>query len=439
MTTEWTKRWNYEIATKASRPGIWRLRTGGFLLYARATCPKTGKRMPAWRQMPEATLVEATRARDQLLDELRRHVSGSAKQRPLWSAYAAQLFEDKVALGKLKSPKSRERWESTLRLHLIPAFGTLYVDELTRDVALDWYKTLARKVAASTLSPRTVNGWLSIFRVICNAMTEDFDLPKNPASKLVDFDTSEKPTYTDEEPNALTVIEARLFLDRIRVRYPSSYAITLLGFVTGLRPSSLRALRRKGETPDVMWEESAVLVRRSNARGQEVMNTTKTKKRQKIALPPAMMLVLREHVALLEQPPLSARGKPPLWWRPAMAESELLFPARTGGFRSRSALDKPFKETALALGLGKKLTPRAMRRSFQDLARAANMDSIVKRSVSGHATAVMEEHYSTVWQTEMRDGLGRVLALVEGPSEARGLKTKAESKAELPRSPSPMN
>jgi integrase len=80
---------------------------------------------------------------------------------------------------------------------------------------------------------------------------------------------------------------------------------------------------------------------------------------------------------------------------PAQRESDLLFPALHGGFRARSVLDKRFKAVAGAMGLGKRITPRGMRRTFQDLCRAAAVGDLVTRSISGHATEAMQRHYST--------------------------------------------
>lgn len=37
--------------------------------------------------------------------------------------------------------------------------------------------------------------------------------------------------------------------------------MTFLGFATGLRPSSLRPLRRTGPTPDVLWDQGVFGVR----------------------------------------------------------------------------------------------------------------------------------------------------------------------------------
>ena len=54
-----------------------------------------------------------------------------------------------------------------------------------------------------------------------------------------------------------------------------------------------------------------------------------------------------------------------------------------------------------------------MRRTFQDLARAAEVRDIVTRAVSGHATEEMQRHYSTVHQHEIRDGIARIVSLGE--------------------------
>ena len=89
--------------------------------------------------------------------------------------------------------------------------------------------------------------------------------------------------------------------------------------------------------------------------------------------------------------------------------SDLLFPSELGGFRSRSCLDKPFADVAKAIGLKKHVSSRAMRRTFQDLARAAEVRDVVTRSTSGHATEEMQRRYSTVSATEQQASLARVM------------------------------
>jgi hypothetical protein len=96
-----------------------------------------------------------------------------------------------------------------------------------------------------------------------------------------------------------------------------------------------------------------------------------------------------------------------------------LFPSETGGYRAASCLDRPFAEIATKLKLKKKVTPRAMRRTFQDLARAAEVRDIVTRSISGHSTEAMQRHYSTVSGKEQREGLAKVVELAKFRQAAR--------------------
>jgi hypothetical protein len=73
---------------------------------------------------------------------------------------------------------------------------------------------------------------------------------------------------------------------------------------------------------------------------------------------------------------------------------------------------KLFVEVAKAIGLKEHISPRAMRRTFQDLARAAEIRDLVTRAVSGHATEDMHRHYSTVQTDEIREQHGDDLPLL---------------------------
>jgi integrase len=94
-----------------------------------------------------------------------------------------------------------------------------------------------------------------------------------------------------------------------------------------------------------------------------------------------------------------------------MRDSPLLFPSTSGGWRSPTCLDKPIRRIARAAGIAKHLSPKFMRRTFQDLGRAADVHDLVVRAISGHTTRQMQDHYSSVAPAEVRDGLARVLSL----------------------------
>jgi integrase len=89
-------------------------------------------------------------------------------------------------------------------------------------------------------------------------------------------------------------------------------------------------------------------------------------------------------------------------------------------------LKKPFVSAATAIGLKKHVSPKAMRRTFQDLARAAQVKDIVTRAISGHATETMQHHYSTVAAEEKKAAIAKVIELagarkaLAGGRQARG-------------------
>ena len=90
-------------------------------------------------------------------------------------------------------------------------------------------------------------------------------------------------------------------------------------------------------------------------------------------------------------------------------------------------LDKPFKDVCEHLSLGKKITPRGMRRTFQDLARQAAVDGLVQRSICGHLTVEMTERYSSVAQEEVESALGKVVSLAGYRDLLRGTGAKKQS------------
>lgn len=403
--SQWIYRWKNWIAATPSKPGVWRRKEGGYLVRARAKDSRTGK-------LKEVKLVlrdlDGPGAYARLQEELRKIREGtqaSARCKPRFCDYAVSLVERKVKTGEIKSAASREQWANDLRVHLLPAFGLLYMDQIRRTDLEDWRSKVAGLIESGKYSPATANGWLDKLRVVINSAYIELELGRNPIAGFKPFETSTRPTYTEEQPNSLTAPELSGFLRAVREHHPQHFAMVALGFATGLRPSSLRPLRRKGPECDVIWEEGAILVRRSHTLKQEVMNTTKTGLRQKIALPAEMMDILRWHVENLPEGP--------------MRKSDLLFPGKDGGFAGCASLASVYRRFTPKLGMKKRITPRAMRRTFQDLARAAEVRDVVTRAVSGHATASMQQHYSTVSADEMRQNLAKVVSLA-GFREALG-------------------
>ena len=64
------------------------------------------------------------------------------------------------------------------------------------------------------------------------------------------------------------------------------------------------------------------------------------------------------------------------------------------------------------LGTHYTVSPRDMRRTFQDLAREAK--DIVARAICGHGTEAMQRRYSTVGDPEVRSAFARVIDIATG-------------------------
>ncbi|MBL8718206.1 MAG: hypothetical protein JNL79_19655, partial [Myxococcales bacterium] len=399
-------------------PGIWQRKEGGHLVRARVLETTTGMLREISKNLPEASAADALKWLEDEKARIRAGLDSAPNPRMRFSEFAASLFEGKVNVGEIKSARGRDKWSGVLT-HLIrgttgrrankhvPGFGDMFVDRIQAGHVEAWKEQLAELIAAGDYQPTTINGWLAILQVVMKAAKRKFALPHLATEGIRAFDLSEHCTYTEEEPNALLPAEIGRFLARFRELHPAHFAMVYLGLFTGLRPSSLRPLRRSGPEADVLWEQNRILVRRSHSLGDEVMRTTKQKRRYSIDLPTEAMVVLRWHVDTQLR-------------TPEQRESVLLFPAVTGGFRSPSVLNRPIAEVVDDLGLGKHITQRALRRTFNDLARAAQVGDLITRSISGHQTERMQHHYSTVHGGEQREALTRVLQLVTPPGGAGG-------------------
>ncbi len=393
----WIMSWNWMAGCKPTKhSGILKTKAG-YRVRVRAMDPRTGTLKEVNREFEGITLEEAVVKQAEMRGEIRCGGRSEKRRRDRYGDYAASLFERKQSTGELKSAKSRERWADTQDGHLIPAFGDWYIDQIRRNDIEEWKASQAKRVGRGKLSPHTVNGWLRILLTTLRRALVDLDLEYDPTKGIKPLDTSTWHTYTEEQPNSLTVEEVPRFMTKARELYPQHFAMLALGLATGRRPSELRPLRRNGPTPDILWDEGVLLVRRSEARG-EVMERTKTGKRLRIPLPGELMDILQWHVDNLPEGP--------------MRESELLFPSRSGGYRAPSCLDTPIDDIATRAKIGKALSPRFMRRTFQDLGRSAQVHDFVVRAISGHATTTMQEHYSSVSGDEVRPGLGKVVALI---------------------------
>jgi hypothetical protein len=411
---QWVTRWSIRMSAKPVLPGVWKRKDGGHVVRARVVNPKSGRQVEILKVLadetdPKRALAWLTSERDRV----RRGRSGAAQTIPTFKQFALSVFRSKVDDRTIHTASGRKKWARILEHHLCTApWATYFVDRVSHADLVEWRGEIARmgwerhvpskdgtpRLAASgdRYSPNTLNDWLGIARVIWKAATHTYELGRNPMDGVEDFATDHHRTYTKEEPNALTPAEASGWLETFKEMFPQHYAMTFLGLVLGHRPSTLRPLRRSGKSADLDFSTGRILIRRSNTESDEVEDFTKTKKDQDIPLPKSVLDVLRWHVDTQMET-----------WQ--MRKSDLLFPTRDGGFRSRSCLDKPFAAVTKACGIDKRITPKALRRTFQDISREAKVEGVVAKAITGHSTDAMRLLYSTAQDAEVEKGIARVV------------------------------
>lgn len=406
---KYQKLWGYML-TKTQYPGTYRKKGGGHVVRGRAK-DLAGHQQLIFKPLEDLTDLEAHQWLQTKKQEVR---TGSLKPvAKLFSEFAEELLDRKLARKDIQSAANEDKWRNTLTHwiagteigdHYIQGFGDYPVTEL-RVVHIErWKDAIAPFMKESPndeakgYAPNTLNSWLRVLRVISRAIAREYET-RNFMEGVTNFDTSAWQTYTEAEPNALKPDDVPKFLDAMMERWPQHYAITLLGLTTGIRPSTLRPLRRQGAEPDVIWSESRIKLTRSETRGK-VMRKTKTGIKYSIHLPHEVMEVLTWHTTTQLNDDQKA--------------CELLFPNDFGGFRAGSVLTKPFRDVAQHIGLKHDFTARGMRRTFQDLARKAQVEALVQRSICGHSTEKMQEYYSTVGPDEQRDSLRRVFRVIQG-------------------------
>lgn len=407
---EWATRWGYEMARHPSRQGVYRLKAGGFFVRSKPTI--AGKRTEISAVLHEVkSAADAQRKLDALIAEAKAEASGAAPSKTPWSTFCALVMDRRVRRNEIQSASTRERWAGALKI-IIPAFAHLRAPDVRRIHIQQWLdgpiaewmsrgKTVMRRRRVkgelverpftTRIKPTTVNGWLRILKTVCNEARADFELPTSAFDGIKFFD--EGRLYTRKAPNSLPPHVVGDFLAIAATEWPQHHAMMMLGFTTGLRPSEIRPLRRAGDDPDIDWDTGVITIRRSHSRKQTVMDRTKTGKDREVTVPESVLEILKRHVA-------SLKGK--------QAESDLLFPGRDGRVRTRTLLSKPFAAINEKLGLPYKVTPRAMRRSFQDIARAVSVNDLVTRSISGHSSEKMQHHYSTAADEEQRAAIERI-------------------------------
>jgi hypothetical protein len=117
--------------------------------------------------------------------------------------------------------------------------------------------------------------------------------------------------------------------------------------------------------------------------------------------------------------PLLASGLQGHRGRAGSAASEWVFPSGDGCLLPKCVLRRPLERACELAGVGKRLTTHGLWRTFNNLSHQLNGE-IVTRSMTGHVTAAMTEHYSHVGADEKLAAVTRIAEVVSLSDDRSG-------------------
>ncbi len=301
-------------------------------------------------------------------------------------------------LERVSRPTIREtthaRYESILRLHLIPLIGKVRLQHVTPRWIVDLMYQLQQRGA----SPSTRKRAYGLLHTALGKAEDLQEIPKNPCARV------DAPKVPEAKRKALTEEELTRFLDA--ASSTPYHTMFLLAVATGLRPGELLALQWE----DIDFDRGILTVRHTQQelRGKVSLAEPKTKaSKRTLSLP--YLVVERLRVQKVDQ-----QQKHPKASR--MFTSPHGHPLRNKNFTLR--IYKPLLDAA---GIGDGVTFHSLRHTAATLLGAAGVSPRVVQQRLGHTSIGMTLGiYTHVFANMDEDAANKVGSIIEKKLDVGG-------------------
>lgn len=392
---------------KLIETGIYQLNDGRFRVKTSAKCPVTHSMVRS--QQTVKTLKEARHARESFKEEIASRVQEGETRITTLADYAEQWWSAKAPRLKASTSMTYER---ALTHRILPELGHIPIKALTRRDVLAWVtwaesqrqppaavRKIERDITAgrideiaaeqqiarimdetdvATLSPYgapTVHKWWRVLVQLLKDAHADEYLASDIVARVTP-PTSKAPPA--RERRTLSVDELGKLLEAVRLYSPQRYAEVAMLATTGMRPSELYALT----WADIDYAAQTIHVTKAVWGG--VVSTTKTGASREVPLATQTAEALRAH-----RKELIRKNHPGI-------PSGLVFPSDAGTHREPSSLKKCLDMAREDAKITQRVSPQVLRRTFNTLLIAYNVDRIVIRATMGHSSEQMTERYAGV-------------------------------------------
>jgi len=280
MESKPTRRAIGNITARKSTKNSWQIQID------RGRDPVTGKRLRSYENL-KGTKRDAERKLVTLLRNLESgdHIEPS---KVTFEEFSKRWLKDH-AWANL-SPETAQAYEIMVKKHMVAAFGRHKLQQITPEILQRYYAdklATGRRDGKGGLSPRTVKHHHRLLHVIFASAVKWRVLPRNPA------DAVDPPQFQRKEMNTFDQEGLETFLNSLQDTeyYPVFYTLLF----TGMRRSEALALRWQ----DLDLDFGRLSIERSlhhlNDRTFHFLPPKTEKSRRLVALPPSLVLVLKQH------------------------------------------------------------------------------------------------------------------------------------------------
>lgn len=405
-------------------PGLWQLNKTTWVVRAQRQCPHSGRKLNRRRVVNQATRQEALNALASLQEELEQVVSAppapaqshvseqhsatNGGNQPMSATSTPRTTLADFASSWLQTKQDRKDLASSTAKRYATALDRLSkflkqrpLCEVTRKDIEQWMVA-----ALGSYEPVTINGWLTVLRACMAEAVKDRLIDANPACAVNPL----KVTVNLEETNSLSPELLTRLLRALAQQDHTIHAAAWTQAMTGLRWGEVSALKWK----DYDTARSVLRIRRSVCDG-ELVPFTKTEKARVVGVPQILAGTLDQHRAALLEKGIDGE------------DEDLMFPSRVGTPLRSGRISDALRAACETAGIRVRFTSHGFRRSLTDLLRNAEVDPVVAAGLTGHETARMRKHYSTVRDAEALDASERVAKLVRLSSESSEESTQESS------------
>lgn len=222
----------------------------------------------------------AKNLRGALLSKEYKLPGAEGKLIPTFKEQAGKWFTTHVEMNC--KPATIQGYRYLLDTHVLPTFGTMRLDEITKDDI----RTFCSGKKEAGMAPRSIRYMLATISGVYNRAIEDGLVAMNPASKPAKIIKVED---TKEKVTALTDEEVRTLLKATIEHLLRFHALLFTALRTGMRQGELIALKWE----DLDWRGKFIEVRRSCWKGQET--STKSGKIRRVDMSDQLEAVLTAH------------------------------------------------------------------------------------------------------------------------------------------------